>query len=87
MAHKEIVQAKVNIGNDKYDLVECEVSKADAGDSLTLTTTQADRYNVGLTLEAQRKLRDKHLVSKGLKVSTAKGKTLEKGTKVTISLE
>ena len=87
MAHKEIVQAKVNIGDNKMVVVECEISKVDSGDSMTFNSTQANRYNQGLTLEAQRKLRDSYLTSKGLKVSTAKGKEITKGEAMDIDID
>jgi len=85
--HKEIVQAQVKIGEGKYVTVEAEVNKVNAGDTMTFTVAQANRYNQGLTLEAQRKLRDTYLTSKGLKVSTAKGKEISKGEDVAIDMD
>ncbi len=85
--HKEIVQAQVKVGEGKYTIVECEVTKVDNGDSITFNAVQANRYNQGLTLEAQRKLRDSYLTSKGLKSSTAKGKEVTRGENVNIDIE
>ena len=85
--HKQLVQANVNIGDKQYVKVECTVNEMDSGDVITLTPVQAYRYNVGLTLEAQRKLRDSYLESKGLKVSMAKGKTITKGESLSIDID
>ena len=85
--HKEIVQAQVKVAPDKYELVECEVNMMDNGDSVTMTSVQASRYNVGITLEAQRKLRDARLKALGLKVSTAKGKEITKGESLDIDMD
>ena len=85
--HKEIVQAQVKVGEGKYAVVECEVTKMDSGDSITFNSVQAGRYNQGLTLEAQRKLRDSYLTSKGLKVSLAKGKEVTKGESIDIDID
>ena len=90
--HKELVQADVLVktdadGRKHYETVECEVNKVNSGDEMTFTSGQAHRYNVGLTLEAQGKLRDAYKTQHGLKVSTAKGKEITKGESIDIDIE
>jgi len=95
MAHKEIVQTDVLVAIDEvskkrtYETAECEIEGfVDVGDVMTFTTAQMKRYNQGLTLEAQRKLRPAYLEEMGIvpaKATSTRVRT--KGKAIDISME
>ena len=73
--HKEIVVAQVKVGEGKYKKVKREIDFLDVGDKITVANIGS--CNSGIRISAQNSMRNDYLTAKGLKTTTAKGKSID----------